>query len=154
MSFSILILISKFWRQMRYHWNRHHSYIVNIVFSNNLVQKQSFFIFCIFVFIRYKGSPLGRVFLDRLYKSQRHGTSCLTACATEALNFEAFWPRVHLQISISRVVDRVCKSSAPSTRYRLRNGIVENYTASMRLVREQFFLLAWGTSAVSLLRTL
>ena len=98
---------------MRYRWNRHHSYIVNIVFLNNLVQKQTFFIFCIFVFIRYKGSPLGRVFLDRLNKSQRLGTTFLTACATEALNFEGFWPRVHLQILISRVVDRVCKSSAP-----------------------------------------
>ena len=87
---------------MRYRWN--------IVFLNNLVQKQTFFIFCIFVFIRYKGSPLGSVFLDRLYKSQRHGTTFLTAWA---LNFEGFWPRVHLKILISRVVDRVCKSSAP-----------------------------------------
>ena len=98
---------------MRYRWNRHHSYIVNIVFVNNLVQKQTFFIFCIFVFIRYKGSPLGRVSLDRLYKSQRHGTNFLTACATADLKFEGFWPRVQLQILISRGVDRVCKSSAP-----------------------------------------
>ena len=69
---------------MRYRWNRHHSYIVNIVFLNNLVQKQTFFILCIFVFVRYKGSPLGRVFL--------------TACATEALNFEGFRRCVHLKI--------------------------------------------------------
>ena len=81
-SFSILILISNFLRQMRYHWNRHHSYIVNIVFLNNSVQKQTFFIFCIFVFIRYKSSPLRRVFWDRLCKSQRHGTTFLTARAS------------------------------------------------------------------------
>ena len=86
LSFPILILISKFLRHMRYYWNRHHSYILNIVFLNNLVQKQTFFIFCIFVFIRYKGSSLGRVFLDRLYKSQRYDTTFLTACAD--LNFE------------------------------------------------------------------
>ena len=36
LNFSIPILISNFLRQMRYRWNRHHSYIVNIVFSNNL----------------------------------------------------------------------------------------------------------------------
>ena len=29
LSFSILILISNFLRQMQYRWNRHHSYIVN-----------------------------------------------------------------------------------------------------------------------------
>ena len=75
---------------MRYRWNGHHLYIVNIVFLNNLVQKQTFFIFCIFVFIRYKGSPLGRVSLDGLNKSQRHGTTFLTACATAALHFEGF----------------------------------------------------------------
>ena len=43
-SFSILNLISNFIRQMRYRWNRHHSYIVNIAFLNNLVQKQNFYI--------------------------------------------------------------------------------------------------------------
>ena len=37
-SVSILFLISNFLRQMRYRRNRHHSYIVNIVFLNNLVQ--------------------------------------------------------------------------------------------------------------------
>ena len=57
LSFSIPILIYNFLRQMRYPWNRHHSYIVNIVFLNNVVQKQTFFILCIFVFIRYKGLP-------------------------------------------------------------------------------------------------
>ena len=55
LSFPIPILISNFLRQRRYLWNRHHSYTVNIVFLNNLVQKYTFFIFCIFVFIRYKG---------------------------------------------------------------------------------------------------
>ena len=34
----ILILIFNLLGQMRYRWNRHHSYIVNIVFLNNLVQ--------------------------------------------------------------------------------------------------------------------
>ena len=97
LSFSILILISNFLRQMRYRWNCHHSYIVNIVFLNNLVQKQTFFIFCIFVFIRYKGSPLGRVSFDRLYKSQRHGTTFLTACVTADLNFEGGWPRMQVE---------------------------------------------------------
>ena len=82
LSFSILIVISNFLRQMRYRWNRHHSYIVNIVFLNNFVQKQTFLIFFI------PGSPLARVSLDRLYKSQRHGTTFLTACATADLNFE------------------------------------------------------------------
>ena len=81
-SFSILILISNFLRQMRYRWNRHDSYIVNILFLNNLLQKETFFIFCIFVFIRYKGSPLERVSLDRFHKSQRQGTTFLTACAS------------------------------------------------------------------------
>ena len=37
LSFSILILISNFLRQMRYRWNRHHSYIMNIVFLNNFL---------------------------------------------------------------------------------------------------------------------
>ena len=60
LSFSIPILIYNFLRQMRYPWNRHHSYIVNIVFLNNVVQKQTFFILCIFVFIRYKGLPAGK----------------------------------------------------------------------------------------------
>ena len=69
-----VILISNFLRQMRYRWNCHHSYIVNIGFLNNLVQKQNFFIFCIFVFIRYKGSPLGRVFLDFLCNSSAFRT--------------------------------------------------------------------------------
>ena len=104
---------------MRYRWNCHHSNIVNIVFLNNLVQRQTFFIFCIFVFIRYKGSPLGRVSFDGLNKSQRHGTTFLIACATAALYFEGFWPRVQLQILISRVVDRVCKSSAPTVSHHL-----------------------------------
>ena len=98
---------------MRYRWNRHHSYIVNIVFLNNLVQKQTFFIFCIFVFISYNGSPLGRVSLDGLNTSHRHGTTFLTACATAARHFESFWPRVQLQLVISRVFDRVCMSGAP-----------------------------------------
>ena len=89
LSFSIPILIYNFLRQMRYRWNRHHSYIVNIVFYNNLVQKQTFFIFSIFVFIRYKRlSPLGRVSLDRSCKSQRDGTTFLTMCATADLNFK------------------------------------------------------------------
>ena len=39
LNFSIPILISDFSRQMRYCWNRHYSYIMNIVFLNNLVQK-------------------------------------------------------------------------------------------------------------------
>ena len=33
------ILISDFLRQMRHRWNRHQTYIMNIVFLNNLVQK-------------------------------------------------------------------------------------------------------------------
>ena len=45
---------------MQYRWNRHHSYIVDIVFLNNLVQKQTFWIFCYFVFIRYKGLRAGK----------------------------------------------------------------------------------------------
>ena len=39
LDFSIPILISDFLRQMRYRWNRRHSYITNIVFLNNLVEK-------------------------------------------------------------------------------------------------------------------
>ena len=114
-SFSILILISKFLRQMRYRWNRHHSYIVNIVFLNNLVQNQTFFMFCIFVFITYKDSSLGRIFLDRLYKSQRNGTTFLTACASANLNFEGGWPCVQVECAHTTVVarkenlDPVCK---------------------------------------------
>ena len=88
LSFSIPVLLYNFLRENRYRWNRHHLYIVNIVFLNNLVQKQTFFIFCVFVFIRYKGLPLGRVALDRLCKSQRDGTTFLTMCATADLNFE------------------------------------------------------------------
>ena len=60
LSFSIPILIYNFSRRMRYRWNRHHSYIVNIEFLNNLVLKQTFFIFCIFAFIKYKGLPAGK----------------------------------------------------------------------------------------------
>ena len=37
--------IYNFLRQMRYRWNRHLSYIVNFVFLNNLVQKQTFLYF-------------------------------------------------------------------------------------------------------------
>ena len=52
LNFSIPILISDFLRQMRYRWNRHHSYIMNIIFLNTIFSaKINFFIFCIFVFI-------------------------------------------------------------------------------------------------------
>ena len=39
LNFSVPILISDFLRQMRYRWNRHHLYIMNIVFLNKLMQK-------------------------------------------------------------------------------------------------------------------
>ena len=98
LSTSILILISNFLRQMRYRWNRHYSYIVNIVFLNNLVQKQTFLYFA---------------FSSSLGTKARHWEGSLSTVRTSRnATVRLFWPRVQLQILISRVVDRVCKSSA------------------------------------------
>ena len=81
---------------MRYPWNRHHLYIANIVFLNNLVQKHTFLYFAFSSSLGKKGSSLGRVSLDRLCRSQRDGTTFLTMCATADLNFQGGWPFVQV----------------------------------------------------------
>ena len=61
---------------MRYRWNRHHSYIVNIAFLNNLVQKQ---IFLYFAF----SSSLGT-------KAPRWERSFLTVCTSRNATVRPF----------------------------------------------------------------
>ena len=73
---------------MQYHWNRHYSHIVNIVFLNNLVKKKLSFAFS--SSLGTNGPPLGWVSLDRFCKSGH--------------TVRPFLPFLQLGILISRVI--------------------------------------------------